>query len=105
MVHVSCISGLALESTTYLLQCCTNFPLLVILCDIQSFFLFLEGCSNSNSIVEDITNLAPYVLVTGMLDNPEQAFLEVDRKIVMELQNFLDVPFSLMSAFFVFNIQ
>ena len=40
-----------------------------------------------------------YVLVTGRLDNREQAFLVVDRKIVTELQNFLDVPFSLMSAF------
>ena len=72
---------------------------------IFSQLFFLYGCSNINSIVEDITNLAPYVLVTGRLDNPEQAFLVVDKKIVSELQTFLDVPFSLMSAFFVFNIQ
>ena len=56
-------------------------------------------------MIEDIPNLAPYVVITGRITSEVQAFLVVDKKIVSEVLCIEDIPFSLLSAFFVFNIQ
>ena len=42
--------------------------------------------------------------MVGDQENPTQAFLVVDREIVTEV-NIEDIPFTLMSSFFVFNIH
>ena len=55
--------------------------------------------------MKDIPNLAPYMLVIGGIQSSTQAFLVVDKKIITEVNNFEDIPFCLMSAFFVFNIH
>ena len=49
-------------------------------------------------------NLAPYILVVGTISDPVQAFLVVDRQIVMDV-DFDNIPLTLMSAFFLFNIH
>ena len=51
-------------------------------------------------------NLAPYILVVGTICDTVQAFLVVDRQIVMDV-NFDYIPFTLMSAFLfsIFIIQ
>ena len=41
------------------------------------------------------------VLVVGDI----QSFLVVDKKVVCEIESFVDIPFCLMSALFVFNIH
>lgn len=60
---------------------------------------------NINSVVEEVSNLAPYILIVGSVMNATQAFLVTDKKIISEISCFEDIPFSLMSAFFVYNIQ
>ena len=40
----------------------------------------------------------------GDEENPTQAFLVVDRQVVMEV-SIDDIPLALMSAFFIFNIH
>ena len=54
---------------------------------------------------EDGENLAPYILLVGDVKSHSQVFLVIDKKIVTEFDNIDDVPFYLMSAFFVFNVQ
>ena len=58
-----------------------------------------------NEVVCEVTNLTPYMLVVGGYKDPKQAFLVADKKIVSEVQCFEDLPFCLMSAYFVFNIH
>ena len=48
--------------------------------------------------------LAPYILITGTLKEPGQAFL-VDKDIVDQVNCFHDIPFVLLSVYFVFNIK
>ncbi len=55
--------------------------------------------------MEDTPNLAQFVLIIGTRSSPKQAFLVMDKKIVTEIEHSLDIPFVLMSAFLVFNIQ
>ena len=54
-------------------------------------------------MVEEIGNLAPYIFASGDVQSPIQTFLVIDKKVVCEV-TFEDVPFVLISAFFVFNI-
>lgn len=49
-------------------------------------------------------NLALYVLIIGDIQDPSQAFIVVDRQILTEV-NITDIPLTLLSAFFVFNIH
>ncbi len=58
---------------------------------------------NIHSVVEEVSYLAPYILMTGSLLQPEQAFLVIDK--INEVINFEDIPFILTSAYFVFNIK
>ncbi len=44
-----------------------------------------------------------YILVVGEMKEPIQAFLVPDEQVIMEVE-FKDIPFILMSAFFIFNI-
>ncbi len=60
---------------------------------------------NIHSVVEEVSYLAPYILMTGSLLQPEQAFLVIDKKIINEVMDFEDIPFILTSAYFVFNIK
>ncbi len=70
------------------------------------FFLpVLQDCTNLASVVKDAGMLTPYVLVTGTLKEPGQAFLVVDKNIINEITNFDYIPFVLLSAYFVFNIK
>jgi hypothetical protein len=45
------------------------------------------------------------VLISGTWSDPSQAFLVVDKHIVCEVADLLDIPYMLMAAFFVFNIH
>lgn len=45
------------------------------------------------------------MLVVGTFQDPKQAFLVADKKIITEVLCFEDLPFCIMSAFFVFNIH
>ena len=47
--------------------------------------------------------MTPYILVCGA-DANIQSFLVVDKVIISEVKTFNDLPFALMSAYFVFNI-
>lgn len=58
-----------------------------------------------NAVVSEISNLAPYVLMVGGIEDATQAFLVADKKIISEVSCFDDIPFGLMSAFFVFDIH
>ncbi len=58
-----------------------------------------------HSVVEEVSYLTPFILMTGSLLQPEQAFLVVDKKIINEVMNFEDIPLILTSAYFVFNIK
>lgn len=60
---------------------------------------------NISMVADGVPNLAPYILVSGSMKQPEQAFLVVDKKIVTEVICFEDIPLTLLSAFFVFNIK
>ncbi len=51
-----------------------------------------------HSVVEEVSYLTPYILMTGSLLQPEQAFLVVDKKIINEVMNFEDIPLILTSA-------
>ena len=70
-----------------------------------SLSIHLQECLNINSVVDGVPYLAPYILMTGSLHHPEQAFLVVDKTIISEIQGFENIPFILLSAFFVFNIK
>ena len=50
------------------------------------------------------SNLAPYALIVGSWEEARQAFLTVDKQVIMEM-DIKDVPLVLMSAFFVYNIH
>ena len=63
----------------------------------------VQGCTNVTDIVKDVTNLAPYILVVGEIAKAKQAFIVADKKVLFEI-DFDDVPFCLMSVFFVFNM-
>ena len=58
-----------------------------------------------NTVITDICNLSPYLLIVGEVRNPKECFLIVDKKVVCEISCIEDIPFCLMSAFFVFNIH
>jgi len=62
----------------------------------------VKACENVTMVVEDITNLTPYMLIVGNIGDATQAFLVAD-KIISDVK-FDDLPFCLMAAFFVFNI-
>ena len=50
--------------------------------------------------------VTPYVLVVGDRTNEgTQVFLITDKQVITEVTSVEDVPFALMSAFFVFNIR
>ena len=55
------------------------------------------------AIIEGIPNLAPYIVVEGDIMAPKQAFAIVDKKVLFMVK-FEDIPFILMSLFFVFNV-
>ena len=55
-------------------------------------------------MVEEAGMLAPYILITGTVKEPGQAFLVVDKSIVNQVNSF-DDTFVLLSAYFVFNIK
>ena len=56
-------------------------------------------------MVEDAAVLTPYILMTGTLREPGQAFLVVDKNIINEIKDFDNIPLILLSAYFVFNIK
>ena len=62
----------------------------------------MQGCSNIADIAADNSNLAPYILAVGDYKE-EQLFLVTDKKVVLEIKT-EDVPLTLMSAFFIYNI-
>ena len=43
--------------------------------------------------------------MTGTQPEPGQVFLVVDKSIINEVKDFNDIPFLLLSAYFVFNIK
>ena len=45
------------------------------------------------------------MLISGTWSDPSQPFLVVDKHIVCEITDLLDIPYMLMAAFFVFNIH
>jgi len=52
-------------------------------------------------VVEELTNVATYILMTETWANPRPAFIVIDKRIVTEIDAFLDIPFLIMSIFFV----
>jgi len=52
-------------------------------------------------VVEELTNVAPYILMTRTRTNPKSAFIVIYKRIVTEIDNFLDIPVIIMSVFFV----
>ena len=60
---------------------------------------------NIIAVCDDSNNLSPYILMSGTWPAPNQAFLVVDKHIVCEVPDLLDIPFILMAASFVFNIH
>ena len=60
-------------------------------------------------VTDDIKDIArsnksePYVIVVGNSENPEQAFLVMDKNILSEI-NIEDIPVCLLAVFYVFNI-
>ena len=52
------------------------------------------------ALVSNITSLEPYVVLTG----EDLAYLVIDKQIVDQVTSVQEIPFLLMSAFFVFNI-
>lgn len=58
-----------------------------------------QGCTNISAVVSANTNGTPYISLSGYT----QPFLIVDRTIVCEEPLFNDIPFTLMSAFFLFS--
>ena len=46
-------------------------------------------------------NVAPYALIVGSWEDGSQAFLVVDKQVVMEI-DVEDIPIVLMSSFFLF---
>ena len=67
-------------------------------------FSSVQGCTNITAVAEGNSNITPYILVTGDIAGPMQAFLVVDKTIISEVPLLYDLPFALMAAFFVFNI-
>ena len=63
----------------------------------------MQGCENIVDVARNHVALTPYVLLSEN-HNEFQAFLIVDKTIVCEMQVFNEIPFILMSSFFVFNI-
>ena len=60
---------------------------------------FLQDCSDVKAVVGEIRRLELYVIDVDTL----QAYLVVDKNVVDEV-SIIDIPFILMSAFFVYNI-
>ena len=63
----------------------------------------MQGCSNIADIAADNSNLSPYILAVGDYKEVEQLFLVTDKKVVLKIKT-EDVPLTLMSAFFIYNI-
>lgn len=65
-------------------------------------YFSMQGCTNIVAVARDSSNITPYILVSE--DEQFQTFLVVDKTIICEVEVLNDIPFVLMSAFFVFNI-
>lgn len=59
---------------------------------------------NITEVAAKQRNLAPYILAVGYVKEATQSFLVVDQKVIMEVKT-CDIPFAIMSAFFIFNIH
>ena len=66
--------------------------------------MFTQGCTNVTNIAAECTNMAPYIMIIGTWQQARQAFLVVDKQVVMDV-DIKDIPIVLMSAFFVYNIH
>ena len=55
-------------------------------------------------VASDVGNVVPYILIIGRVEEANQAFLVVDKQIVMSV-DIKQIPIILMSAFFVYNIH
>ena len=67
-------------------------------------FLIMQGCANVTDVSAENKIVTPYIMVVGTWQQATQAFLVVDKQVVMDVA-ISDIPLILMSAFFVFNIQ
>ena len=65
---------------------------------------YMQGCSNVTDVALEVGTVVPYVLIVGSVEDARQAFLVVDKHIVMMI-DLKFIPFVLMSAFFVYNIH
>ena len=63
----------------------------------------MQGASNIESIARERKQPEPYILLTGDINNPDQAFLVIDCQIIGEVK-LNDIPVTLLAAYFVFNI-
>ena len=62
-------------------------------------FTNLQGCTNTLDLIENNSNVMPYILATT-----EEASLVVEKQLICTIAAMEDVPLVLMSAFFCFNM-
>lgn len=65
--------------------------------------IHMQGATNLETIVQDKKQAEPFVIITGDLSCPDQAFLVVDCVIIGTV-DITKIPLALLSAYFVFNI-
>lgn len=63
----------------------------------------MQGSSDVKAVVSGNQKLEPYILIIGEDTESIEAYLVVDKQVIDEV-SFIDIPFVLMAAFFVYNI-
>ena len=81
---------------------CTRACILIVLKSLSILF-YLQDSTDLQAAIDEKGQNEPYAIVCGDLLQPEQLMLVIDGHIVCDIDEH-DIPFALMSAYFVFNI-
>lgn len=64
---------------------------------------FLQESTDLQTATKDKGQNQPYILICGDLLQPDQLMLVIDNQVICDIEED-DIPFALMSAYYVFNI-
>ena len=71
--------------------------------DVIMILLYLIIVQGASNIAQKKKHPEPYILLTGDINDPDQAFLVIDCQIIGEVE-LKNIPITLLAAYFVFNI-
>ena len=81
----------------------TFIPVLIYFHLISYLCLVVQENDNVNMAAQQ--HITPTVMIRGSLSNPKDAFLAVEKEVLCKLPNVSEVALTLLSTFYVFNMQ